>query len=156
MGSKYTTLCLYFLQWIFCLCWGWGFILRCWIIGSGWHHFYIFFLLLLVYIILGSIFDTVAAMVITLPFVLPLIIGMGYSPVWWGIINVVVVEIGMITPPMGINVFLLQGVIGDYPLSTIFRGIVPFLFADFGRLTLLVLFPIFSIWLPNLFKWTWW
>jgi len=122
------------------------------IIGSGWNHFFIFFLLLLVYIILGSIFDTVAAMVITLPFVLPLIIGMGYSPVWWGIINVVVVEIGMITPPMGINVFLLQGVVRDYPLSTIFRGIVPFLFADFGRLTLLAVFPILSIWLPNILK----
>ncbi len=122
------------------------------IIGSGWHPFYIFFLLLLVYIILGSIFDTVAAMVITLPFVLPLIIGMGYSPVWWGIINVVVVEIGMITPPMGINVFLLQGVIKDYPLATIFRGIIPFIFADIGRLSLLALFPIFSVWLPNLLK----
>jgi tripartite ATP-independent transporter DctM subunit len=120
------------------------------IIGSGWHPFFIFVVLLLVYIILGSIFDTVAAMVITLPFVLPLIIGMGYSPVWWGIINVVVVEIGMITPPMGINVFLLQGVIKDYPLSTIFRGIIPFILADIGRLSILVLFPVLSVWLPNL------
>lgn len=122
------------------------------IIESGWHPFYIFFLLLLVYIILGSIFDTVAALVITLPFVLPLIIAMGYSPVWWGIINVVVVEIGMITPPMGINVFLLQGIVRDYPLSTIFKGIIPYICADITRLTLLVLFPFFSVWLPNLVK----
>lgn len=122
------------------------------IIESGWHPFFIFFVLLLVYIILGSIFDTVAALVITLPFVLPLIIGMGYSPVWWGIINVVVVEIGMITPPMGINVFLLQGIVGDYPLSTIFKGIVPYICADFARLALLVIFPFFSVWLPNFMK----
>lgn len=122
------------------------------IIGSGWHPFFIFFVLLLVYILLGSIFDTVAALVITLPFVLPLIIGMGYSPIWWGIINVVVVEIGMITPPMGINVFLLQGIVRDYPLSTIFKGIIPFICADFARLALLALFPFFSVWLPNFIK----
>jgi C4-dicarboxylate transporter, DctM subunit len=122
------------------------------IMESGWHPFFVFLVLLIVYIILGSIFDTVAAMVITLPFVLPLIVGMGYSPVWWGIINVVVVEIGMITPPIGINVFVLQGVIRDYPLKTVFVGIVPFLLADIARLAILTLFPILTMWLPNLFS----
>jgi len=122
------------------------------IIGSGWHPFFIFFILLLVYIILGSVFDTVAAMVITLPFVLPLIIGMGYSPIWWGIINVVVIEIGMITPPIGINVYLLHGVIGRYPLRTVFQGIIPFLGADVVRLALLAFFPVISVWLPTFFR----
>jgi len=120
------------------------------IIESGWSHFLIFLVLMVAYIILGSIFDTVGAMVITLPFVLPLIINMGYSPVWWGIVNVVVVEIGMITPPMGINIYMLHGIIEDYPLKTIFKGIIPFLLADIARLTLIVLFPILSIWLPNI------
>ncbi len=86
------------------------------------------------YLILGSIFDTVAAMVLTLPFVYPLIIGMGFDPIWWGVINIVVMEIGMITPPIGINVFVLHGVAKDLPLNTIFRGIVPFFFADLVRL----------------------
>ena len=122
------------------------------IIGSGWPKILIFFVLLAVYIILGSIFDTVAAMVITLPFVLPLIVALGYSPVWWGIVNVVVVEIGMITPPMGINIFMLQGLIKEYPLKTIFAGIVPYLCADFVRLSLITVFPILSLWLPNLTK----
>lgn len=122
------------------------------IIGSGWPEFVIFFVLLLVYIILGSVFDTVAAMVITLPFVLPLIIGLGYSPIWWGIVNVVVVEIGMITPPMGINIFMLQGLTKDYPLKTIFAGVVPYLCADVVRLSLIVLFPFLSLWLPSLLK----
>lgn len=122
------------------------------IIGSGWPEFFIFFILLVVYIILGSIFDTVAAMVITLPFVLPLITGLGYSPVWWGIVTVVVVEIGMITPPMGINIFMLQGLVKEYPLKTIFIGIIPYLCADVVRLSIITLFPILSLWLPNVLK----
>jgi tripartite ATP-independent transporter DctM subunit len=109
-------------------------------------------ILLIVYLLLGSIFDTVAAMVITLPFVLPLITGMGYSPIWWGIVNVVVIEIGMITPPIGLNVFILHGVAPDLPLSQIFRGIVPFLFADITRLIILVAFPVLILWLPALLQ----
>jgi len=112
--------------------------------------FMILTILLVVYLLLGSIFDTVAAMLITLPFVLPLITSLGYSPIWWGIVNVVVIEIGMITPPIGLNVFVLHGVAPDLPLSTIFRGIVPFLLADIGRLIILVAFPILILWLPNL------
>lgn len=112
--------------------------------------FMILAVLLIVYLMLGSIFDTVAAMLITLPFVLPLITSMGYSPIWWGIVNVVVIEIGMITPPIGLNVFVLHGVAPDLPLSTIFRGIVPFLLADIGRLIILVAFPILILWLPNI------
>jgi tripartite ATP-independent transporter DctM subunit len=122
------------------------------IMNSGWPTFLVFLVLLIVYIILGSVFDTIAAMLITLPFVLPLIVSMGYSPVWWGIVNVVVVEIGLITPPIGMNVFVLQGVARDFPLSTVFKGIMPFLFADFVRLSLLVIFPILTIWLPNILK----
>ena len=112
----------------------------------------VLFFLLVMYLILGSVFDTVAAMLITLPFVLPLITSLGYSPIWWGIVNVVVIEIGMITPPIGLNVFVLHGVAPDISLSTIFRGIVPFLIADIGRLIILVVFPILILWLPNLLK----
>jgi tripartite ATP-independent transporter DctM subunit len=114
--------------------------------------FVVLAILLIVYLLLGSIFDTVAAMVITLPFVLPLITGMGYSPIWWGIVNVVVIEIGMITPPIGLNVFILHGVAPDLPLSQIFRGIVPFLFADITRLVILVAFPVLILWLPALLQ----
>ena len=120
--------------------------------GAQLPTFAVLAILLLVYLLLGSIFDTVAAMVITLPFVLPLITSMGYSPIWWGIVNVVVIEIGMITPPIGLNVFILHGVSPDLPLSTIFRGILPFLIADIGRLLILVIFPILILWLPNVLK----
>lgn len=121
------------------------------IIGSGLSNISILLLIMIVYIILGSIFDTVGAMVITLPFVLPLIINMGYSPVWWGIVNVVVIEIGMITPPMGINIYMLHGILNEkYPLKTLFTGIIPFLIADIVRLSIIVIFPVLSLWLPKI------
>ena len=105
--------------------------------------------LMLAFLILGSIFDTIAAMVITMPFVYPLVLGIGYDPIWWGIVLVMVIEIGMITPPIGMNVFVLYGVATTVPLKTIFAGIVPFLFADLIRLTIIVLFPIITLWLPT-------
>jgi C4-dicarboxylate transporter, DctM subunit len=106
-------------------------------------------ILLVMYIILGSIFDTVAAMVITLPFVYPVIIGLGYDPIWWGVINVMVIEIGLTTPPIGIIVFVLHGMAPDIPLKTIFTGILPFFAADILRLGILVVFPAISLWLPT-------
>ena len=109
----------------------------------------IIFMLEIMYIILGSIFDTVAAMVITIPFVFPLITGMGYDPIWWGIINVVVMEMGMITPPIGLNVFVMHGMTKNVPLTTIYKGIGPFLVSDIVRLIILTLFPILTLWLPK-------
>ncbi|KAA0910000.1 TRAP transporter large permease [Aquicoccus porphyridii] len=104
--------------------------------------------ILLLYICLGAFFDEVAAMVITLPFVIPVIQGFGYDLVWWGIVNVVVIGIGMITPPIGINVMLLNSMYRDIRITTIYRGIVPFLLADLARLIVLVLFPPLTLWLP--------
>ena len=108
---------------------------------------------MLFFLVLGSIFDTIAAMVLTLPFVYPLVIGLGYDPIWWGVINIVVIELGMITPPIGINVFVLHGMARKLPLKTIFSGVTPFLLADLVRLILLILFPGLSLWLPSLLGW---
>ncbi|TDI59636.1 MAG: TRAP transporter large permease [Alphaproteobacteria bacterium] len=115
----------------------------------GLHPLVVMFLLHLMYLILGAIFDTVAAMVITLPFVFPLIIALGFDPIWFGVINVMVIEIGMITPPIGINVFVLHGIARTIPLHTIFRGIVPFLAADLVRLSILTFLPGLALWLPG-------
>ncbi len=105
-------------------------------------------ILMIAFLILGSIFDTIAAMVITMPFVYPLVVGLGFDPIWWGIVLVMVIEIGMITPPIGLNVFVLYGVARTIPLKTIFAGIVPFLIADLTRLTIIILFPALALWLP--------
>jgi len=122
------------------------------IANTGWPDPVILTVLLVSYLCLGCVFDATPAMIITLPFVLPIITNMGYSPVWWGVVNVVITEIGLITPPIGINVFVLHGVAEEYPLKTVFKGILPFLFADFGRITLLAAFPIITLWLPSLFS----
>lgn len=124
-----------------------------WIESLNLPPYAVILMLQVMYLILGSIFDTVAAMVLTLPFVYPLITSMGFDPIWWGVINIVVMEIGMITPPIGINVFVLHGVAKDLPLTTIFRGIVPFFMADIVRLMLLTFIPSLSLWLPGVLGW---
>ena len=110
----------------------------------------VIFILMLVYLILGSIFDAVAAMVITMPFVLPLIIDLGFHPIWWGIVLVMVIEVGMITPPIGMNVFVLYGVAKNIKLQTIFKGIFPFFYADLIRISVIIIFPGLALWLPGL------
>ena len=124
-----------------------------WIEAMGLPPLAVVMLLMAFYLILGAIFDTIAAMVLTLPFVYPLVVGLGYDPIWWGVIMIVVIELGMITPPIGINVFVLHGMAKDLPLGTIFRGVVPFVFADLARLLVLILFPALSLWLPGQLGW---
>jgi TRAP-type C4-dicarboxylate transport system permease large subunit len=109
----------------------------------------IVFVLLAGYLVLGAVFDEISAMLITLPFVLPVIVKLGYDPVWWGIINVVVIELGMIIPPIGVIVFLLHGLARDIPMRTIYRGVAPFIFADLLLLALLAVFPAIALWLPK-------
>jgi C4-dicarboxylate transporter, DctM subunit len=116
--------------------------------GLNASNFVVLLMLMVMYLILGSIFDTVAAMVITLPFVYPVIIDMGYDPIWWGVVNVMIMEIGMITPPIGINVFVLNGIAKDLKLKTIYAGIIPFFLTDLVRLTIVLVFPITALWLP--------
>ena len=107
------------------------------------------FLLLIIYLLLGFFMDPITTLFITVPVVMPLIESLGYDPIWWGIITIAAVEVGLIHPPFGLNAFIIKGVAGDdVTIGTIFRGIVPFLAADFLKLALLVLFPIITLWLP--------
>jgi tripartite ATP-independent transporter DctM subunit len=105
--------------------------------------------LLIAYLILGAVFDEISAMLITLPFVLPIIEKLGYDAIWWGILNVVVIELGMIIPPIGIIVFVLHGLAPKISLSTIYKGVTPFIIADLVLLALLTIFPEISLWLPR-------
>ncbi len=109
-------------------------------------------LLLVMFIVLGAVFDEMAALVITMPFVLPLVKSLGYDPVWWGIVNVVVCELGMIVPPIGINVFVIHGLAREVPLAAIYRGVAPYIAADGLRLALLAAFPLLTLWLPGVLK----
>lgn len=108
-------------------------------------------LIVLMYLILGAFFDEVAAMVITLPFVLPLVKSWGFDPVWWGIINVTIVELGMLIPPLGMNVFVIHG-IANVPLRAIYRGTAPYIASNLVRLALLLSVPSLALWLPAALK----
>jgi C4-dicarboxylate transporter, DctM subunit len=109
----------------------------------------VIFVLYLMYLVLGSVFESVAAMVITLPFVLPVVVFLGFDPVWWGVMLVMVSAIGMITPPIGMNVFVIHGMVPNISLPTIFRGVTPFFIADLLRVILLTLVPALTLWLPG-------
>jgi tripartite ATP-independent transporter DctM subunit len=106
-------------------------------------------ILMIAYIILGTVFEELSAILITLPVVLPIIVHLGYDPIWWGILNVMQVEVAMIHPPMGIVVFLLHGLAPEIPMRTIYRGVVPFIIADLAVLVLLIVFPAIALWLPH-------
>jgi len=106
-------------------------------------------LILMIYLALGCIFESLSMLLLTVPIFFPLVTGLGYDPVWFGIIVVVVTEISLITPPVGLNVFVLRGVVPDVTTATIFRGVTPFWIADIFRLALLVLVPWLSLVLPN-------
>jgi C4-dicarboxylate transporter DctM subunit len=103
--------------------------------------------ILLVYLLLGSVMESFAVMVITVPIVTPLVLNLGYDILWWGIINLCVVETGLIHPPLGLNVFVLKSIQPDVPISTIYKCVFPFVIADLVKLVLLVLFPGICLWL---------
>ena len=109
-------------------------------------------LILIGYIILGMFFDGLAMLVVTMPVVYPIIVGQGFDPIWFGVICVIVIELGLITPPVGINVFVVKGVAKDVPMGTIFRGVGPFWLAMVVCLGLLVMFPQIALYLPETMK----
>ena len=105
-------------------------------------------LILLIYIILGCVFESLSMLLLTVPIFFPLVTSLGYDPVWFGIIVVVVTEISLITPPVGLNVFVLKGVVGNVTTATVFRGVTPFWLVDIIRLALLLTFPALALYLP--------
>lgn len=106
-------------------------------------------MVLLVYVVLGCVFESLSMLLLTVPIFFPLVVSLGFDPIWFGIVVVVVVEISLITPPVGLNVFILKGVVGDVSTGTIFRGVTPFWIADIFRLILIVLIPTIALFLPN-------
>lgn len=103
------------------------------------------------YILLGCVLDSLAMMLLTLPMFFPIVTGLGYDPVWFGILVVMLVELGLITPPIGMNLFILRSIVPDVSLATIIRGIVPFVVSDVFRVLLILAFPAITLFLPGLF-----
>jgi tripartite ATP-independent transporter DctM subunit len=101
-------------------------------------------------LLLGSVLDGLALMLLTTPILLPIVSATGMSAVWFGIFITRAMEIGFVHPPIGMNLYVIQQVSGDIPISRIFRGVAPFLASDFIHLVLLILFPALVYWLPEL------
>jgi C4-dicarboxylate transporter, DctM subunit len=107
-------------------------------------------MIMAIYFVLGCFLESISMILLTLPVVYPIITGLGYDPIWFGVILVVVTEISMITPPIGMNVFVLNSMLPDVSLPTIFKGLVPFIFADILRLALLIAVPGIILVLPSM------
>ena len=114
------------------------------------NRYVIIILILVLYLFLGCVMDAMGMILLTVPILFPVADSLGFNPIWFGIIIVRVFEMASITPPVGMNVFVLKGVAKDVPLGTIFRGIIPFLMADFVHVTLLVAVPQVALFLPGL------
>ena len=108
------------------------------------------FIILLIYLLLGCVFESLSMILLTVPIFAPVVEGLGFDLIWFGILVVVVTEISLITPPIGLNVFVLKGVLKDVAIKTIFKGVTPFWIADIFRLTLLALVPAISLFLPSM------
>jgi TRAP-type C4-dicarboxylate transport system permease large subunit len=106
--------------------------------------------ILLFYVILGMFMDAIGMLLLTLPVVYPAVIGLGYDPIWFGIVVVKMCEVCLITPPIGLNCYVVAGVRPDIPLQEVFKGIAPFFVADVITLGVFLAWPATITWLPNL------
>ena len=103
-----------------------------------------------IYLVLGTVMDSLAMLFLTIPVFYPVIVDAGIDPVWFGIFAVIVVEFGLISPPVGMNLFVIKGVMQNTPLQTIWFGTLPFLLTDVIRLALIIAFPAICLYLPSL------
>lgn len=117
--------------------------------SSGFGPYGVLLLVLLAYIVLGMFMDGIAMLVVTVPIFFPIVTALGFDPIWFGVIAVIVIEMGMITPPVGMNVFVVKSVARDVPMSTIFKGVLPFWFAMAACLFAIVLFPQIALLIPQ-------
>ncbi len=117
--------------------------------GLGIGNYGVLALIMLMYLILGCVMDAMAMVILTVPILFPVIKALGFDPIWFGIIVVMTVELGLISPPVGMVVFVVKSVIKDASFSTIFYGVAPFIITDLIRLVILIAFPMIALWLPS-------
>ena len=119
-----------------------------WLVGLDIGAYPTLALILIFFLLLGCILDAMAMIILLVPIVFPVITQLGFDPIWFGIIVVMTVELGLITPPVGMNVFVINSIARDVPLQKVFRGVIPFVAVDIIRLILLVAVPSIVLFLP--------
>jgi tripartite ATP-independent transporter DctM subunit len=117
--------------------------------GLGFGRYGILAIIMLMYLVLGCVMDAMAMIILTIPVIFPVITALGFDPIWFGVIIVMTVELGLIHPPVGMNIFVIKSVIEDVKISTIFYGVLPFILTDILRLIILIAFPIIALYLPS-------
>jgi tripartite ATP-independent transporter DctM subunit len=117
--------------------------------GLGLGRYGVLALIMLMYLVLGCLMDAMAMIILTIPIIFPVVVALGFDPIWFGVIIVMTVELGLIHPPVGMNVFVIKSVVHDVSFSTIFKGVIPFIVTDIVRLVILIAFPIRALWLPT-------
>src|SRR5579884_617413 len=117
--------------------------------GLGLGSYGVLALIMLMYLVLGCLMDAMAMIILTVPIIFPVVTHLGFDPIWFGVIIGMTVELGLIHPPVGMNVFVIKSVVKDVSFSTIFKGVVPFILTDLVRLVILIAFPVIALWLPS-------
>ncbi|MGC2777747.1 MAG: TRAP transporter large permease subunit, partial [Bradyrhizobium sp.] len=117
--------------------------------GLGLGPYGVLALIMVMYLVLGCLMDAMAMIILTVPIIFPVISHLGFDPIWFGVIIVMTVELGLIHPPVGMNVFVIKSVVKDVSFSTIFKGVLPFVATDLIRLVILIAFPLLATWLPQ-------
>ncbi len=117
--------------------------------GLGIGRYGVLALIMVMYLVLGCLMDAMAMIILTVPIIFPVIVHLGFDPIWFGVIIVMTVELGLIHPPVGMNVFVIKSVVKDVSFTTIFKGVLPFIVTDIVRLVILIAFPVIALWLPT-------
>jgi len=117
--------------------------------GLGLGRYGVLALIMIMYLVLGCLMDALAMIILTVPIIFPVIKQLGFDPIWFGVIIVMTVELGLIHPPVGMNIFVIKSVVEDVKISTIFYGVLPFIITDILRLIILIAFPIIALYLPS-------
>ena len=117
--------------------------------GLGLNRYTVLALIMVMYLVLGCLMDAMAMIILTVPIIFPVITQLGFDPIWFGVIIVMTVELGLIHPPVGMNVFVIKSVVKDVSFTTIFKGVLPFVATDILRLVILIAFPAIALWLPG-------
>jgi len=123
--------------------------LRNWIQAFGAHPTVVLLIILGIYLVLGAVLESISMMLLTVPVFFPVVTGIGVDPIWFGIFVVIAIEISMITPPVGLNVFVLKSIVPEVPTGTIFKGVVPFILMDILRVLLLMAVPAMALLIPS-------
>jgi tripartite ATP-independent transporter DctM subunit len=121
-----------------------------WIQGLGLGKYGTMLLIIAFYLVLGCFMETISMMILTTPFIAPIVFALGWDPIWWGIVLTVMIEVALITPPVGLNLYVVQGMRDRGPVSDVIWGALPFVFAMLGLVAMLMIWPDIALWLPRM------